>query len=133
MGDDGLRLLFVHQNFPAQFGHLARRLVRRHGCRCWHVAEGKGGDADGVTLVPYRAPPPARETHPLARSFERGVRHAHAVVDAVRRADVPTPDLIVGHAGLGPTAFLAEWFERPVVGYFEWAYRPDGPDVGCAR
>jgi len=28
-----MHILFVHQNFPAQFGHIAEYLARRHGHR----------------------------------------------------------------------------------------------------
>ena len=29
-----MHIVFVHQNFPAQFGHIADYLATRHGFRC---------------------------------------------------------------------------------------------------
>jgi glycosyltransferase involved in cell wall biosynthesis len=29
-----MHVLFIHQNFPAQFGHIARKLVSEHGWQC---------------------------------------------------------------------------------------------------
>ena len=29
-----MHILFIHQNFPAQFGHIAAWLIRQKGFRC---------------------------------------------------------------------------------------------------
>ena len=34
-----MHVLFVHQNYPAQFGHVAEYLVRQHDFRCTFVSE----------------------------------------------------------------------------------------------
>ena len=44
-----MHVLFVHQNFPAQFGHIARKLFREHGWQCTCLSRNPPGTADGVT------------------------------------------------------------------------------------
>jgi hypothetical protein len=34
-----MHVLFVHKNFPAQFGHIGSYLVKREGFRCTFVCE----------------------------------------------------------------------------------------------
>ena len=48
LGVPAMHVLFVHQNFPAQFGHVARRLVREQGWQCTVVSRNPAGGSDGV-------------------------------------------------------------------------------------
>jgi hypothetical protein len=34
-----VHILFVHKNFPAQFGHIAGHLIKEKGYRCTFVSE----------------------------------------------------------------------------------------------
>jgi glycosyltransferase involved in cell wall biosynthesis len=108
-----MHILFVHQNYPAQFGHIARRLARRPGVRCTFVSELPPGLDGGVERIQYRAQGGATaQTHFCSRTFENSVWHAHAVFQALKGRPDVRPDLIVGHSGFGSTVFLRELLGR---------------------
>ena len=127
-----MHALFVHRNFPAQFGHIASRLVEERGWRCTFVSEKPPGTAGGVDNIQYRPRGgPTENTHYLARTFESGVWHAAGVYEAMKPVSAAIrPDLIVGHSGWGSTLFLRElWPDAPVINYFEYFYRPQDSDL----
>ena len=127
-----MHALFVHRNFPAQFGHIAAHLIEKHGWRCSFVSETEPGTVAGIRKVRYRPQGGATEqTHYFARTFENAVAHAHGVYEALAPlAGELSPDLVVGHSGFGSTLFLPElWPETPIVGYFEYFYHPHGSDL----
>ena len=53
-----MHILYVHQNFPAQFGHIAKHLVQKLGWRCTFVSETPAGNVEvtASTLVAFSAP-----------------------------------------------------------------------------
>ncbi len=127
-----MHVLFVHRNFPAQFGHLAARGVAERGWTATFVSEKPPGTVSGVANVQYRPRGAASEaTHYLSRTFENGVWHAAGVYEALRPVSAAIrPDLIVGHSGWGSTLFLRELYPGvPVVNYFEYFYRPQDSDL----
>lgn len=125
-----MRVLFVHQDYPAQFGHVARRLVSDLGWRCDFVSQLPAGEDGGVRLIQYRpAGGATAATHHCSRTFENAVWHAHAVYEACARRLGDAPDLVVGHSGLGSTFFLRELFDCPVVNYFEYFYHARASDL----
>ena len=105
-----MRILFVHQNFPSQFGHIARHLVRSKSWQCDFVSETPAGIWDGVRKIQYQTSGGARTTtHYFSRTFENAVWHAHAVYQACEANPDLAPDLIVGHSGFGSTVFLPDF------------------------
>lgn len=127
-----MHVLFVHRNFPAQFGHVAARLVKQLGWRCSFVSEKPPQTVAGVQNLQYRVEGGATErTHYFSRTFENAVWHAASVYEALRPfRDELRPDLIVGHSGFGSTLYLGELFpDAPVIGYFEFFYRAHGSDL----
>lgn len=132
-----MRILYVHQNFPAQFGHIASHLVRRQGWKCWFVSETAGGNVAGVEKIQYsKIGGATQQTHFCSRTFENAVVNCDGVFAALsNRADV-RPDLIVGHSGFGSTLFLRDLYPGvPVINLFEYFYRPGHPesDMGYRR
>jgi glycosyltransferase involved in cell wall biosynthesis len=127
-----MHVLFVHKNFPAQFGHLAARLIRDRGHRCTFVSETPSGTVAGIRKIQYRVGGGAtRQTHYASRTFENAIWHAAAVYETVKplREEL-RPDLVVGHSGFGSTLFLHQLFpDTPVINYFEYYYHPRGSDI----
>jgi glycosyltransferase involved in cell wall biosynthesis len=126
-----MHVLFVHPSFPAQFGHVASHLARRHGYQCTFVSEKPPGQLGGVERIQYRIRGGATAAnHYCSRTFENAVWHTHAVYEALQARPDIRPDLIVGHSGFGSTLFLRELYpDRPVVNYFEYFYRSHSSDM----
>ncbi len=125
-----MQILFVHQNFPAQFGHIARHLSHLPGWRCAFVSETPGGMSEGIEKIQYKLHGGATQaTHFSSRTFENAVWHTDAVFQAVKSHRTFKPDLIVGHSGFGSTLFLPEIFPNtPIINLFEYYYLPHSPD-----
>jgi glycosyltransferase involved in cell wall biosynthesis len=139
-----MHVLFVHPNFPAQFGPVAARLAATPGNRVTFVSQGRSGLSAGgtpdpglssVRQVQYATTGGATaQNHYCSRTFENAVWNTDGVYQAVRTAlqgpnGLEPPDLIVGHSGFGSTLFLPELFPRvPVLNLFEYFYRPHHPE-----
>jgi glycosyltransferase involved in cell wall biosynthesis len=126
-----MRILFVHQNFPAQFGHIAKHLIQSKGWQCDFISETPVGISDGIRKIQYKISGGARETtHYFSRTFENAVWHAHGVYQAAEGDSGLAPDLIVGHSGFGSTIFLPERFPGvPIINYFEYYYKSHQSDL----
>ena len=125
-----MHVLFVHKNFPAQFGHVAQWLVEKHRWKATYISELPNAQFGGLKRIHYRPLGGAREeTHFCSRSFENYVAHSQGVHHSLKRLPDLKPDLIVGHSGFGSTAFLPELYDCPIVNYFEWFYHPRGTDL----
>ena len=130
-----MRLLFVHQNFPGQYRHLAA-----HYAGAGHEVVAIGDKENlryqprlpGVRLFAYEAP---REDHAGAfeasalRAMQRG-RALATAASALRRAGF-RPDLVFAHIGWGEALFLKDIFPAaPLLLYGEFFYRARGADMG---
>lgn len=130
-----MKVLFVHQNFPGQFLHLAPALkARGHDCRA--LTDAKNQREMPIQIMRYRheTPPPDPMATRLGRNFtqmtDRGVTVARACLQ-LRDKHGYTPDVIFGHSGWGETLFLKEvWPEAKLIVYAEFYYRGVGRDVG---
>ena len=124
-----MHVLFVHQTFPAQFGHIAKYLVEQHDFRCTFVSEKRDGMVAGIERIQYQCRSGATQnTHICSRTFENQIWHSQAVVDALQARPDVRPDLIVGHSGFASTLFLRELYDCPIVNYFEYFYRTVNSD-----
>ncbi len=125
-----MHILFVHQNFPAQFGHIAEYLISKHGIRCAFVSEKPAGTVAGIERIQYETKGGAtKKSHFCSRTFENQVWHSHGVYSALAARKDIQPDLIVGHSGFVSTLFLRELYDCPVVNYFEFFYHTRNSDI----
>ncbi len=126
-----MHVLFVHQNFPAQFRYVAPRLVERHGWRCSFVTQQRERTLPGVEKIVYQAKHGATAAnHFCTRNFENSFGHAHAVYQALKSRPEIQPDLIVAHSGFGSSLFLPFLYDAPIINFFELFYGPRGLDLG---
>jgi glycosyltransferase involved in cell wall biosynthesis len=127
-----VHVLFVHKNFPAQFGHIAAHLVQQRGYRCTFASETAPGIAGGIQKIQYKPVGGATEhAHYLTRTFDNATAHAAGVYEALKPLALRLrPDLIVGHSGFGSTLFLPELFPAArLINYFEYFYHPHNSDM----
>ncbi len=125
-----MHVLFIHQNFPAQFGHIAAYLVERKGFRATFVSEQPPANDGGIERIQYKiASGATAQTHYCSRSYENAIWHSHAVYDALAARPDIKPDLVVAHSGFLSTVFLRELYDCPIVNYFEYYYRTTGADL----
>ncbi|MFT4150208.1 MAG: glycosyltransferase [Paracoccaceae bacterium] len=130
-----MKILFLHQNFPGQFLHLAPALARR-GHECLALTDAANTHTAAIPVMRYRHE--AAKVDPaatrLGRNYttmsDRGVTVARAC-HRLRRERGYVPDVILGHSGWGETLFLKEvWPEAKLLVYAEFYYRGLGADVG---
>jgi glycosyltransferase involved in cell wall biosynthesis len=131
-----MRILFVHQNFPGQFKHLAPALARRPGfdVRALVLQQGVPPQWEGVRLHTYqttRGSTPG--IHPWVGDIETKAIRGEAAFRAALalRDDGFVPDLIIAHPGWGESLFLKEvWPRARLAIYSELFYHTEGADVG---
>jgi glycosyltransferase involved in cell wall biosynthesis len=122
-----MHVLYVHQNYPAQFGHVARHLVKL-GWRCTFVSRTPEGNDQGIEKITFRASGCAKVAHYCAKGFENTIWQCDAVFKALKKRPDLKPDLVVGHSGFGSTLFLPELYrDVPIINYVEYFFRPHAP------
>jgi glycosyltransferase involved in cell wall biosynthesis len=125
-------VLFVHNNFPAQFRDLAQTLVQR-GVPCAAIGGETSPGLPGVELARYRlARGSGRETFDLAIRAEADLLRGRGALDAARwlQGQGFTPQLIVGHPGWGETALLKHVFpDAKQILFSEFYYHGRGSDI----
>jgi glycosyltransferase involved in cell wall biosynthesis len=125
-----MHVLFIHQNFPAQFGHIAGYLAQRKGYRCTFLSQQPAGKFGLIDCLSYKLAGGATpQTHYCSRSFENAIWHSHAIYQTLEARPDIKPDLIVAHSGFLSTVFLRELYDCPIVSYFEYYYRTRGADM----
>lgn len=130
-----MKILFVHQNFPGQFKHLAPTLA----------ADGKN-EVVAFTMNAYKDPAnliktyhynaqrgTSHTTHPWVTDFEAKIIRGDAALDAALKLKKTGfyPDVIYAHPGWGESLFLKDvWPNSKLVIYCEFYYHHEGADVG---
>ena len=130
-----MKILFLHQNFPGQFLHLAPALAAR-GHDCLALTDPANRRPSAIPVLRYRYEPASVDPAAtrLGRNYtqasDRGVSVARACRQ-LRDSRGYVPDVILGHSAWGETLFLKEvWPEAKLLIYAEFYYRGAGADVG---
>ncbi len=125
-----MKILFIHQNFPGQFLHLAPALAAR-GHEVLALGDVENKRASPVKTLYYKTP--AKDLYKgLGATFldmcARGSMVAGACSQLLERTGFQ-PDVIFGHNGWGEMMFLREvWPAARILNYAEFVYRSTGLD-----
>lgn len=130
-----MKILFVHQNYPAQFLHLAPALQKR-GHEVLALTDAANTRSISVPHVKYTHkaqtvdPAQTRLGRNYTQMSDRGVTVARAAL-SLRDGQNYHPDVIFAHSGWGESLFLKEvWPNAKLIVYAEFYYRGVGMDVG---
>jgi glycosyltransferase involved in cell wall biosynthesis len=131
-----MRLLFVHQNFPGQYRHLAAHYAAQPGFQVVGIGEKanllRQQRLRGVQLLGYELPAldkPDPFNASVLKAIHRGKRVAAGAAQLRRQGF--RPDVIFAHIGWGEALFLKDIFPKArVLLYCEFFYRARGGDMG---
>ena len=128
-----MNVLFVHQNCPGQFKHLAPALAS-DGHQVVFITQKGKPEIPGVRKIEYAPHRGVTEgIHPYLASSEAAVLNGQAVarVGFALREKGFRPDVMIGNPGWGETLFLKDvWPDTPLILLSEFYYRGQGSDVG---
>lgn len=130
-----MRILFIHQNFPGQFKHLAPALSAR-GHKVVALTAEKNQQATSIQTFRYPMPDAAPDPYQsrLGTTYTAMTDRAHRAARAalqLRDKVGFSPEVIFGHSGWGETLFLRDiWPEARLLVYAEFFYAATGLDVG---
>lgn len=130
-----MKLLFIHQNYPAQFKQLAPALASAgHEVVALTLKQHPSPMLDGVRLVVYRVSRGSTiGVHPWIGDLESKAIRGEAAYRAMLalREQGFVPDAVIAHPGWGESLFVKQVWPRTRLGiYCEYFYKPDGADVG---
>jgi glycosyltransferase involved in cell wall biosynthesis len=129
-----MKILFIHQNFPAQFKFLAPALVKE-GHEVFALALREETQKwEGITIIPYKpSRSSSKEIHPWVSDFETKVIRGEAAYRKLLelKGKGLEPDAVIAHHGWGETLFIKHVWPTAKVGiYCEFHYSAEGLDVG---
>ena len=128
-----MRVLFLHQNFPGQFPHIASHLATLPDNQVLSISQPQAKGLLGVQNITYQ---PARQitkgVHHYIAGLESAVLNGQAtakVMEALKQKGF-VPDAVIGHAGWGETLYVKDVFPKTkLINYFEFFYHATGADT----
>src|SRR6185437_2487907 len=134
MMPSSMKILFVHNNFPAQYRNLAAALANEPSYELVAIGASNANPMPSVRLIKYALPDAdVSATHPFARRFDLECRRAEEVLytlSSLATSD-SAPEVIVAHCGWGETLPLRAIFPKSrLLVYCEFYYGSEGRDVG---
>lgn len=128
-----MNILFVHNNFPGQYQHIARAMARDPQVHIAAIGSSTAQEMDGVRLIKYSlGDVDVAASHPFARRFDMECHRAEQVLYALSSLASSgfVPDIIMAHPGWGETLPLRTIFRNArILLYCEFFYGLEGRDV----
>lgn len=126
-----MKILFIHNNFPAQFGGLGLWLAK-DGWDVSFATQRADASSRALRIVQFKDHARPRDnTHRYLRNTEKAVITGQGFARAALtlRKDGYVPDVVVAHSGWGSGQFAKDvWPETRYVQYVEWYYNSPAVD-----
>jgi glycosyltransferase involved in cell wall biosynthesis len=134
--EDGIKnmstILFIHQNFPAQFLHLSTHLAQMgHKVHALSMNQASLPSVHSHRHVLPQQLPPMPALHGL-RELQAKMLRGLSALQAMQKLKMEglQPDLIVAHPGWGEALYASDvWPDAKQLHYLEFFYRGSGQDV----
>jgi glycosyltransferase involved in cell wall biosynthesis len=126
-----MKVLFIHQNVPGQYVHIARHLAQS-GHEVAFITQPRAAQIAGVRKLEYQPAAPPGDAQAYTRELEGGVANGLEVarICGWLSRDGFVPDIVIGHNGWGEILYVKDvWPRTPLLGYFEFFYQASGSDV----
>ncbi len=128
-----MRVLFLHNNFPAQYRHVARKLAENKNNKIVFASHRAPEKIPGVVNLLYKPHRNAsKETHHYLRSTESAVINGQSLFKSCIELKKKgfEPDIVCAHSGWGPSLYIKDIFPNAkLLSYFEWYYHALGSDA----
>ena len=125
-------IIFIHQNFPGQYKHLAPVLASNQEYEV-HSLSLYDFTSKGVKHHKYELERNnTKGIHPLAQEFEAKIIRANSLnKEAIKmKEDGIEADLIIAHPGWGESLFIKNvWPNAKLISYMEFFYYSSDADV----
>lgn len=134
-----MKILFIHQNFPGQYKHLAPHLAANPANQVVAIGETTNvsrlkDQVPNIRVLSYDTPRfTTAATHPFVRNLDNGVYRGVQIVPVFEqlRQEGFIPDIICAHPAWGDALFVKDIFpESPLLNFCEFCYHGHGHDVG---
>jgi len=116
-----MHVMFIHPNFPAQFGHIAHYLATVLHWKSTFITSIDTTHLklpfDHINYKVYDGPQPKTFYNP--DTFQVLMDHMTAIYRGLRGVPQVKPDLVVGHMSYGSMLFLRNLYDCPFIGYYE--------------
>ncbi|HEY9744743.1 MAG TPA: glycosyltransferase, partial [Oculatellaceae cyanobacterium] len=123
------QLVFMHQNYPAQFGPITEFLLREYDVTVSFFSQyASKPPAPSIRHYFYRPAKTNHENDPyfFSRYFEQEAASMHGIFNALKQSRIE-PDILIGHVAFGNMGLLhVEYPDIPRIGFFELFYDPFG-------
>ena len=123
--------LFIHQNFPGQYVHVARHFAAA-GDQVVFITQQRERQLQNVRKIIYAPTRRSAGLNPFVTEINSAVENGLTVAricQELKRSGF-TPDLVAGHNGWGEILYIKDvWPSTPLLGYFEFYYRPRDSDL----
>jgi glycosyltransferase involved in cell wall biosynthesis len=124
--DNPMHVMFVHPNFPAQFGHIAAHVATQLG---WQATFVTSIDTTHLNLpfthINYKVQPgPQPKIFRNPPNLAGLIEHMEAIYRGLSGVNNLRPDLVVGHMSYGTMLYLRTLYDCPFVGYYEYLPPP---------
>lgn len=132
-GVGSVKIVFIHQNMPGQYKHLASAMAADPANQVVFITKRGDHALPGVKRLVYGTRKTEAKPHLYLRSTQDAVYHGQEVAKVLLSLKNGgfTPDLVVGHPGWGETLFVKDVFPTvPYLNYCEYYYRAEGQDFG---